>query len=285
MAFNKDTAKQTKQIPLVYGINIKGFELLPHVNLDNNSKKKLGLRVFNDEPEYVVIKKNKETGEKYKSAIIELYVKFNNPKLVEDEQLKDLNGTIYPIRFYIDNFARPIGKNSGKTEYVNELEETGWLLDENDTESKHFMSDLTNLRVAFNGESKFIDALRKMFNVRTGGFERWDIKKLFNNNFSQIKEDIKGITEAYPNHKFSMLMIVKSTEKENEETGDIKTFYSQQLYTKAFTPNKIKEEIEKWAPKGTFMVDGKINNYLTLFDPFNIDNKNDEINSGDDLPF
>ena len=286
MAFNTNTVQKQKNQQLFYGIGIKSFSLLPYVNLDNEGKKKLGLRTFENEPEYVIKKKDKE-GNSFTQSIIELYIRLDNDKLKEDNLLKDTNGTVYPIRFYIDDVEAPMSQK-GNYCFLNNNGNFAWGPSLEEASKVSYIDNTEGLSRAFIGESDFLKTLRNLFNIKRGGFSRFNVKKFFNGDFSELKKDIKSAIEAYPDNKITLLAYVKEKEKEIE--GVMKKFYIQQFYLKAFTPNAIRKELssseERGYPlKGYYLFDGEVINKLLPFDINDFNKTDEDDNNFDDLPF
>ena len=311
MAFNTNTVKETrKPTPLVYGINSNGMILLPYFNLDNAGKSKLGLRTGKKEPKYILKNKNKETGEEYDTLMCELYVKVDNEKLV-GTNLEELNKKIFPITFFVNNVKRSIGKNSGKYQYINKIGQTAWLFDENDEKNMKWWEDAKgninkeDIRITFEGEGDFMEAIGNLSGFSRGGYETFNWKKLFAEDFSEIRTSLKEMVEYHraksektkklSEPRSSVLFYIKESEVIDNETGDSTIYYNQRLWNKKFTPNAIRKELKRMSTegyelKGIYQKNNVVTNYLNEFtesNNFTSDTSKSQLNDeqDDDLPF
>jgi len=283
MAFNKENVTANVENVLVYGINLKN-QLLPYINLSNEQKSKLGLRTFDNEPEYILNKKD-DSGIEYKQAVIELYVKPLYSELL-------VNNEIYPIRFYIDNIQRDISQ-TGKYQYINNDGQTQWLMSPEDTVDNRFMTNTTGLRIAYKGEVDFLDALKSMNGINSGiSISNWN--KIFNGDFSEIKETLKSVQSWYleknkKQKEFSLLFSIATKEKVDDQ-GINKTYFVQNIYTQAFTENTIRKKLQGnekrgYPYKNIYQDNGILTNYLKRFNPSSIDEDKNDNNSLSDFPF
>jgi len=307
MAFNAEGTKEIrKPAPLVYGIN-KNAILLPYFNLNNEQKKELGLRVGKNESEYILKKKDKDTGEDYNTLMCELYIKIKDTTL-KGTELEELHNKIFPVTFFINDIDRPTGPST-KSQYINKIGQSAWLFNENDEENMKWWKDTDGninkegLRRALGGESDFMEALSNLSGFSRGGYEMFDWKKLFNGNFSEIRTSLKDMIEYHrvksesneknkSEPKSSLLFYIRESESTNNETGESTIYYNQQVWNKAFNPNSIRKELNRtekagYPLKGTYQKDGVVTNYLNEFirpDDFKPDGEHK--NKEDiDLPF
>ncbi len=290
MAFKSEQVTVSKTYPKVIGIDPKSAKLLPYVNLDNKGKERLKLHTFDEEPKYISDKVSKD-GDKYKSMVIELYYK------VENSTISDMIGRIFTLRFYIDSYERPEGRNSGKMQFLNEEGLSAWLFDENDKENMKWWKDKegninqNGIRRALNNEVDFMDALNQMLSVRNA-FEPFNWNKILMGDTSEIQQAIKQANDWWTNEltkkgknpsldfpKFSVLYYVTQKEK------DDKTYFIQNQWTGKFTSNSIIKELKRkedsgYPLKGFYKFENTITNYLTEFDQSKMTES-----VSDDLPF
>ena len=289
MAFDRNNATTATSYKLVFGIDPESAKLLPFCNLSNEEKEKYGIPTSKKEQQWIVEKEDNNTGEKYNQAIIELYFK------VEKSTLDFMNGKIFPIRYYIGDRERPVGRTSGKMQFINDKAETAWLLSEND-EAK-YLTDREGLRRALDGEGDFMDALKQLTNIRNGIYVfNWN--KIFSGDFTEVRQTIKDalafLKEKGKTNKFSVFYFVRKSQKVDEngipvvdDNGKEVYRYFQGIYTKAFTPNKIRKNVESFPPiDAIYEKEGVLTNYLTVFDETMptrtvIDNRE----NAEDLPF
>jgi len=291
MAFKSDQATISKTYPKIIGIDPKSAKLLPYVNLDNEGKEKLKLRVFDEEPKYIMERTN-DNGDKYNVMTIELYYR------VENSTMNDMVGRIFPLRFYIDDIERPEGRNSGKMQFLNEEGRSAWLFDENDEENMKWWKDKetgninkNGLKRALNGEVDFMESLNQMLSLRNA-FEPFNWKKVAMGDTSELQQAIKQANDWWINKlttqgknpstdfpKFSVLYYVTQKEK------DDKTYFIQNQWTGKFTAKDIRKELKRkedsgYPLKGFYKFENTVTNYLTEFDQSKMVES-----SPDELPF
>jgi len=286
MAFNASNATITTDFTLVFGINLKN-KLLPYVNLDNEHKAKLGLKTFENEPVYIVDKQDQNTGASYKQAIIEMYVKLLGSDITE------VNEKVYPIRFYVDDIIRPTS-STGKNQYINNDGESNWMPSADSTPDARFMKNVDGLRVAYNGEVDFIEAFKEMIGTKSGiSISNW--KKIFQGDFTEIRQTLVAAKKWVEDDQkkgeklFALLYYVTSKEKV-DDYGNIKKYFTQNIYLKAFNDKLIRKTINSneekgYTLKGFYKNDNVITNYLSVFNPSDYQDNENIRNNGNELPF
>ena len=270
MAFNDKQVQFQADYKKYFGIDVESAILLPFINIDNEKKKELGLKTFDNETEY--IKEETKDDLTFKNVTIELYAKKTKSSIGE------LNGKVYSLRFYIKDTLRPVSKTA-KYQFINALGDSTWAESVDDIKITDMFRDKEGIRRAYEGEVNLLESLNEIFNIKRS-FSAFNMSKIFSGNFKEIETAIKDATtylksldtpgEKSKYKEFSMFHIVKSTVKTMED-GSMKTFYNEDINTgHGFNPFSIRKSIKYMKDRGTqikfiFEKDGVLLNKLSEF--------------------
>lgn len=174
---------------------------------------------FNFEKEPVYVEEKTQDGETFKQIRID-FILDNFPNSGEPH-IKTI------ASYYVEK--RFVESSTGKTQYTNNLGQFTWLEDPNNIPENMGWFSLKGARKAYRGEEFLMGFIRNFANVGKGEdcfLENPD--KLFTGDISELKT----VISAYPNNKIKMLLVVKNSDKKDEEGNIIGTNHYQSVYTR-----------------------------------------------------
>lgn len=223
--------------------------------------KGIGLDYIQNEPQYIIDDKNNEGK---KQTIIRFYLEnreftYKNKEgdaiIVPEGELRG-----FTVDHWIseDNF---VGRNSGKTQYVNKYGRTAWAENKEDLEqNQYFLNhDSRPAKVGEENLYKFIFAWGNMiYDTKKDLFDECviDIEAISKGDFTELKESVVQLKD----YGIKILVGLKMVEKEE----DIKIYHS--TYNKYFlkhnqeNTNNFKNHVEK-DTNGTFYNAFKVDHY------------------------
>lgn len=219
-----------------YGIC--GYEILG-VNLSNEELKEHGFYVKDEDLE----KEREFTGER--EGVTNVRLEFAAKSLGKDEKLRRFS-------FWLENSNARNKENGPKGDlfkFINDQGDVSWsrqpaVFEPLNPQYAHYFTgvdDAYNPRPAKKGEEEFMLFMRNCMAIdfRNGGTIKYNLKKLFNGNVSEIAADLK--TEF-----LTPIVVATTIEVKNTDDGikEVEAFYRY-----AFAPAKSWAELQK---KGEF---------------------------------
>lgn len=146
----------------------------------------------------------------------------------------------FPVRFTLTD-KQVVGKNSGKTQYINSVGDTGWAMDESGLQGwfTHFKDKDGNVlgdkqyRKAIMGEGTLYGFLRSWFNINYWAADAelsFDTAKLLSGNMNELNNYIgTDITQT--------VVLMTTVRVVEDDNGDIKEY--QSVYNGASMPGKM----------------------------------------------
>lgn len=151
------------------------------------------------------------------------------------------------VTFYIED-KDEVSKNSGAFQWINDKGQCSYA-DTIDNLQVWFTGTDNNLnpRKAKAGEELFMEFMRNLMLIdfKSGGTIKYDLKKMFNGNFKEIKDDLKS--------DYAGSIIINGTIKLKDITGDdgeVETREYESFYNRAFAPGKDRNLLnnkKKWS--------------------------------------